>query len=88
MSQIKKEAKEMAGWELEDETLVREFTFDNFLKGIDFVQNVAAYAEGAQHHPYLIIDHTTITIKWTTVDEGKLTKKDIEAAQACDTFYA
>jgi 4a-hydroxytetrahydrobiopterin dehydratase len=88
MSQIKKEANEMTGWTLEDETLIKEFSFTDFLKGIDFVQNVAAYAEGAQHHPYVIIDHTTITIKWTTVDQGKLTKKDLEAARACDTFYA
>lgn len=87
MSQIKKEAAELTGWSLENETLVREFTFNDFLKGIDFVQNVSAYAEGAQHHPYVVIDHTTITIKWTTVDEGKLTRKDIEAAQACNNFY-
>ncbi|MFB4213682.1 4a-hydroxytetrahydrobiopterin dehydratase [Shouchella sp. JSM 1781072] len=88
MSQIKKEAEKLSGWTVEDETLTRSFSFGNFLEGIDFVQNLAAYSEGAQHHPFITIDHTTITVKWTTVDQGKLTQKDLDAAKACNQFYS
>ncbi|MGN7287519.1 4a-hydroxytetrahydrobiopterin dehydratase [Shouchella rhizosphaerae] len=87
MSQIKKTAKALPGWTVEGEALWRTFTFDHFLKGIDFVENVAAYSEGAQHHPVITIDHTAVSIKWTTVDEGKLTQKDIDAAKACNQFF-
>jgi len=88
LSQIKKEAEKLSGWTVEDETLTRSFSFGNFLEGIDFVQNLAAYSEGAQHHPFITIDHTTITVKWTTVDQGKLTQKDLDAAKACNQFYS
>ncbi|MFS0788563.1 4a-hydroxytetrahydrobiopterin dehydratase [Shouchella sp. 1P09AA] len=88
MSQIKKEAEKLSGWTVENETLTRSFSFSNFLEGIDFVQNLAAYSEGAQHHPFITIDHTTITVKWTTVDQGKLTQKDLDAAKACNQFYS
>ncbi len=88
LGQLIKEAEKLEHWTVEGETLIRSFSFDDFLAGIDFVQNVSAYSEGAQHHPYIIIDHTTITIKWTTVDKGKLTQKDLDAARACDQFYS
>ncbi|WP_059105563.1 4a-hydroxytetrahydrobiopterin dehydratase [Shouchella shacheensis] len=86
MSKVKEEAKQLSDWTLDGETLSKTFSFQEFLEGIQFVQNVAIYAEGAQHHPHVTIDHTNITVQWTTVDQGALTEKDIDAAKACENL--
>ncbi|AXF57892.1 4a-hydroxytetrahydrobiopterin dehydratase [Salicibibacter kimchii] len=86
MKDVKTEAKELEGWSLEGEKIRKSFSFDTYFEGISFVSKLAVYAEGVQHHPHVTIDHTNVTVQWTTVDQGALTAKDIAAAKASDNL--
>lgn len=84
---IKEEAKNLEGWTLEDERIIKKFKFDTFLAGIEFVNKLAAYAEKVQHHPGIRINYSTITVIWTTFSTHELKEKDIEGAKATDKLY-
>jgi len=47
-------------WEVKEGKIIRLFHFPSFMKGIDFVNDVAKIAEKVNHHPI-------ITINWITV---------------------
>ena len=42
---IEEKLKELEGWSLIDGQLVREFIFDSFLDGINFIEKVSEIAE-------------------------------------------
>ena len=70
-------------WSEHHNALVREFQFDAYLGGIEFVQRVAELAELVQHHPHITIDYTTVHISLQTHDAGNVvTEKDLEMADA------
>ncbi|MBB6448431.1 4a-hydroxytetrahydrobiopterin dehydratase [Geomicrobium halophilum] len=86
MQNVKEKAQQLDGWTLEGEKIWKTFQFNGYLEGISFVKKLAVYAEGVQHHPHVTIDHTNVTVQWTTVDQGALTEKDITAAQASENL--
>ncbi|MFD2830967.1 4a-hydroxytetrahydrobiopterin dehydratase [Corticicoccus populi] len=87
MSDVKKAVEELDGWELDGERIRKNFKFNHYLDGLDFVKKVGVYAEGAQHHPGISIAYTTVKISWITFSKKALTEKDITAAKACDNLY-
>lgn len=87
MTDVKAAAKELDGWELDGERVRKQFKFDAYLDGLDFVKKIGVYAEGAQHHPGISIAYTTVKVSWTTFSKKELTEKDITAAKACDNLY-
>ncbi len=78
--------KKLPEWDLEDDSIVRAFEFDDFMEGIDFVNAVAEIAEEAGHHPEIDIRWCTVTVRLTTHDAGGLTEADIEVAKKIDTL--
>jgi len=87
MTDIKAQVEKLDGWSVENEMVIRKFKFDKYLDGISFVENIGIYAEGVQHHPFISIDYTTVTVSWTTHSKNSLTEKDIAAAKACNNLY-
>ncbi|MAJ97079.1 pterin-4-alpha-carbinolamine dehydratase [bacterium] len=76
-------------WELDaqDNTLVRTFVFRTYKEGVTFANKVTEIAEEQNHHPQIIIDWGSVTIKTTTHDEGNtITDKDVQIAQAIDAL--
>lgn len=84
---VKEEVKNLDGWELKDEKLIKKFKFDKFPEGIEFVNKLAEYAEEVQHHPGIRINYSTITVVWTTFSTHELKERDIEGAKATDKIY-
>jgi len=78
--------KKCPEWESEKKCITRDFEFEEFMDGIDFVNNVGEIAEEAQHHPDITIKHTKITLTLTTHDIGGVTELDIELAQRIDNL--
>lgn len=78
--------KKCPEWEIEKNSITRSFEFEEFMDGIDFVNNVGEIAEEAQHHPDITIKHTKVTLKLTTHDVGGVTDLDIELAQRVDNL--
>ncbi len=78
--------KKAPEWEVEDECLTRTMEFDDFMTGIDFVNDVAEIAEEAQHHPEIDVRWGRITLRLTTHDQGGITEADFELASRIDTL--
>jgi len=78
--------KKCPEWEYELKYITRTIEFEEFMEGIDFVNNVGEIADDAQHHPDIMIKHTKVTIKLTTHDVGGVTDLDIQLAQRIDNL--
>lgn len=75
---------DLPAWRLDGLGLVREFQFRDFRAAMDFVNQVAELAEGAQHHPDIDIRYNRVRLALTSHDAGGLTEKDFEAAVEID----
>jgi 4a-hydroxytetrahydrobiopterin dehydratase len=78
--------KKAPEWEVEDKCITRTIEFDDFMEGIDFVNDVAEIAEEAQHHPDIDIRWGKIMLSLTTHDQGGITEADFELASRIDTL--
>lgn len=56
--------------------LAQRFEFDGFKSALDFVAKVAEIAETQNHHPDILIEYNTVTIKSWTHDTGAVSEKD------------
>ena len=74
----------LKGWRLEGDFLVRIFEFDDFAKGISFVNRVARVAERLQHHPDIMVRYTTVKLLIQTHSAGGITPKDFQLASAIE----
>ena len=70
-------------WSEHNNALVRDFEFEAYLEGVEFVQRVAELAELVEHHPHITINYTTVRVSLQTHDAGNIvTEKDLEMAGA------
>ena len=60
------------GWSVVDEHhLEREFSFENFRQGLEFVDQVGELAEREQHHPNILLSYGKVVIHlWTHKIDG------------------
>lgn len=74
----------LAGWELRDGRLRKQYTFRTFLRAIAFVNSVAYLSEAAGHHPDITINYNKVTLRLVTHSEKALTDRDFSLAAAID----
>jgi len=72
------------GWTLDGDAIRKQYTFEDFLEAIAFVNRLAPEAEKADHHPDILINYKRVTLTYTTHDAGGLTEKDFAGAAAAD----
>lgn len=88
LQEVEAHLQKLEGWELEEgRWIIRKYTFSNFMKGIAFVDEVAAISEAFNHHPYITIDYKTVTLRLTSWDDGGITAIDIKEAQQYNDAY-
>jgi 4a-hydroxytetrahydrobiopterin dehydratase len=68
------------GWADVDGALEREFRFDSYRDGVEFVTQVARVADEENHHPDLDLRYKRVVVRWTTHSEGGITDRDREMA--------
>ena len=72
-------------WEREGEEIVRDRTFKDFAEAIAFVNRVAETAEGANHHPDILVHGwNKVRLSLTNHSAGGLTAVDFEMAAKFD----
>lgn len=76
--------KKFPDWEKDGKALVRVIEFEEFMEGIDFVNDLAEIAEEAYHHPDIQIQFNRVTLRLSTHDAGGITAADLELAQRID----
>ena len=78
--EIRTRLKALAGWELGDGAIRKEYRFDTFPQAVAFVVAAAFSAEAANHHPDLDIRYNRVQVELSTHSEGGVTEKDVELA--------
>jgi 4a-hydroxytetrahydrobiopterin dehydratase len=72
-------------WRLEHGQLTQTIAFSSFEKTIEFVNEAAALAEKADHHPDIDIRYNRLRFVLVTHDVGGITHNDVEMAAQLDT---
>jgi len=71
-------------WGREGSELVKVVRRKGFVGALEFVNQVGALAETAEHHPDIDIRWDTVTLRLSTHSAGGLTDKDLSLAAEID----
>lgn len=74
----------LPGWKIENESLKKRFSFQNFAESLEFVNRVGAIAERRDHHPDIFFGWGYAEFLITTHDAGGLTGNDFDLAREID----
>ena len=83
---IEQKLQGLAGWQLQEEKLYRQFSFGNFVEAFGFMTQVALLAEKMDHHPEWSNVYSRVDIHLTTHDAGGISERDFALAQAIDAL--
>jgi len=76
--------KNNPSWRIDNNTIKKEFNFDNFIDAFGFMSKVALLSEKTDHHPDWQNSYNKVKINLTTHDKGGITTKDIKLAESID----
>lgn len=82
--QIEESLKAVPEWSELGGVIQRTYAFNDFAASMRFVNEVAAAAEAAQHHPDILIRWNKVTLSLSTHDANGITRKDFDLARRCD----
>lgn len=72
-------------WKIENNNLVKEFVFSDFVQAVSFVNQIVPLSEKANHHPNIYIhSYKKVRIELFTHSKGQITKKDYDLAAEID----
>ncbi len=73
-------------WDTEGDSITRTVEFEEYMEGIDFVNDLAEIVDEAQHFPEIDIRDLQVTIRLKTIEAGGVTEIDIELASRIDNL--
>lgn len=74
-----------SSWQEINDTLTKNFKFQDFQQAIDFINQVAKIANRLDHHPKIENMYNSVTLTLSTHEAGdKVTEKDREFANEID----
>lgn len=79
-SEIDLALKNLPGWASRGDAIERVFQFGDFAKAMQFVNQIAAAAEAANHHPDILINYNKVALTLVSHDSGGVTQRDIRMA--------
>ena len=74
------------GWERLGDMLVRSWQFPTTRRALEFVNEVAALGDQADHHPDIILSYRTVRLEVSTHAAGGLTDADFAFIAAVDSI--
>jgi len=75
-----------AQWHVVDGMLERTFGFPDFRRTMAFANQVAAIADGEDHHPQMVIEYGRCTVRFATHSAGGITRNDFICAATIDAL--
>lgn len=82
---------QLPNWQLLEQDgilrLVKSYPFSNFVKALDFANAVGELAEGANHHPTILIEWGKTTVTWWTHTIRGLHRNDFIMAAKTDFLH-
>ncbi len=86
--QIQEQLKSFLGWTYKDNKISKEFTFDDFMGSLNFINALAPYCQELDHHPDVHIFYSKVLFELQRFDVGgKVTNKDFMVAQKIEDLY-
>ena len=79
-SEVALGVRKLAGWQLIDGKLQREFVFANFADAISFIDRTAVWAETWNHHPNWSNVYNRVRVELWTHDVGGISSLDFQLA--------
>lgn len=80
--------KQIAMWKEENNALIKEFTFKDFVSAFAWMTQAAIWAEKMNHHPEWSNVWNKVTVKLSTHDAGDIvTEKDRSLAAKMDELF-
>jgi 4a-hydroxytetrahydrobiopterin dehydratase len=77
---VQRALRDLPGWERDGDALTRTAALPSFPTAIAVVDEVAALAERADHHPDIDIRWRTLTFRCSTHSAGGITDLDVRLA--------
>lgn len=81
---ISRRLANLDGWTINDDHLVKQFHFKDFMSALEFMNALAPVAEKLNHHPDWSNSYDKVLISLTTHSAGGLTEKDFSFAEAAE----
>lgn len=82
--ELSRRVQDLPGWTLDGTALRRIFAFHSFPDAVAFIVRLGFVAEGADHHPDLLVTYKRVTVTYSTHSEGGVTEKDFAGAHRAD----
>jgi 4a-hydroxytetrahydrobiopterin dehydratase len=79
---------EVAGWQVEDDTLVKAFPFQNYYETMAFVNMVAWIAHREDHHPDMAVSYNKCRVAFSTHSVRGLSENDFICAAKIEAALA
>lgn len=80
--------RELKGWVIENDALVKVYPFTNYHQTMAFVNALAWISHREGHHPDLYVGYNQCRVTYTTHDIGGLSENDFICAAKCDALFA
>jgi 4a-hydroxytetrahydrobiopterin dehydratase len=87
-AEIKEALETLAGWELRDGKLGRDFEFADFVQAFGFMASCATYAEQVGHHPEWFNVYRKVRVALSTHDVGGISQRDVAMASKMNELAA
>jgi 4a-hydroxytetrahydrobiopterin dehydratase len=79
-AEVQQALRQLPGWKRNGNAIDRAFQFENFIKAMEFVNQIAEAAEAINHHPDILISYNKVTLSLVSHDSGGVTQRDIKMA--------
>ena len=84
--QIREGLDRLPGWQLKGIQISKQYEFNGFVEAMAFVNQMAALAERADHHPEILIRYRRVIVTLSTHSAGGLTEKDLALAKEIEAL--
>jgi len=85
-SEIQSNLNLMEEWVFLNNSISKEFLFDDYMSGIQFVNELAKVAEKNNHHPDITIGWCKVTLSFTSHELGGVSFKCMNMAKTVDNI--
>ena len=85
-TEIQTELNSLDGWTYSDSVIHKMITFDSYIDGIQFINQLAKKAEETNHHPDLTVGWCKVGVTFTSHDQGGVTDQCIVMAKAVESL--
>lgn len=75
------QVESLPDWRMLYSTLHARFLTGTFAVGLQLVQAIGEVAESANHHPDVVLQYPTVTVRMSSHDAGGITRRDIALAR-------